>query len=77
MEASAKMPVLRCVPGLTKAEKKKFRDNERERIANLKGFPSTVLESANMVKYISCKLNITIFFKYIYLTFNYSCENYT
>lgn len=48
MEASAKMPVLRCVPGLTKAEKKKFRDNERERIANLKGFPSTVLESANM-----------------------------
>jgi len=72
MEVSAKKPVIRCVSGLSKAEKKKFRDNERMRIANLKGFHSmnAVLESMTVVKYISCKLNITIF-EYIYLIFNY------
>ncbi|KAG5319335.1 PSA4 protein, partial [Pseudoatta argentina] len=48
MEVSAKKPVIRCVSGLSKAEKKKFRDNERMRIANLKGFHSSaVLESVN------------------------------
>ena len=60
MEVSAKKSVIRCVSGLSKSEKKKFRDNERRRIANLRGFHSvsTVLESVNAVKYISCKLNI-------------------
>lgn len=36
MEMSAKRKVIRCVPGLSKSEKKKFRDSERKRIANLK-----------------------------------------
>ncbi|XP_018344884.1 PREDICTED: uncharacterized protein LOC108750121 isoform X2 [Trachymyrmex septentrionalis] len=49
MEVSAKKSVIRCVSGLSKSEKKKFRDNERRRIANLRGFHSvsTVLESVN------------------------------
>lgn len=37
MEASASKQVIRCIPGLSKSEKKKFRDSERMRIANLKG----------------------------------------
>ncbi|CAL1679088.1 unnamed protein product [Lasius platythorax] len=37
MEASANKQVMRCMPGLSKSERKKFRDNERMRIANLKG----------------------------------------
>ncbi|KAG5330190.1 PSA4 protein, partial [Acromyrmex heyeri] len=46
MEVSAKKPVIRCVSGLSKAEKKKFRDNERMRIANLKGFHSSATHEA-------------------------------
>ncbi|KAL6260973.1 hypothetical protein P5V15_008500 [Pogonomyrmex californicus] len=38
MEVSAKKPVLRCVSGLSKSERKKFRDDERARIANLRGY---------------------------------------
>lgn len=37
MEASANKQVMRCMPGLSKSERKKFRDSERMRIANLKG----------------------------------------
>ncbi|XP_024880955.1 uncharacterized protein LOC112460489 [Temnothorax curvispinosus] len=40
MEVSSKKPVLRCVSGLTKSERRKFRESERMRIANLKGFSS-------------------------------------
>ncbi|XP_029678996.1 proteasome subunit alpha type-4 isoform X2 [Formica exsecta] len=36
MEMSANKKVIRCVPGLSKSEKKRFRDSERKRIANLK-----------------------------------------
>lgn len=40
MEVSSKKAVIRCMSGLTKSEKKKFKENERMRIANLKGFRS-------------------------------------
>ncbi|KYN27737.1 hypothetical protein ALC57_02801 [Trachymyrmex cornetzi] len=52
MEVSAKKPVLRSVSGLSKSEKRKFRDNERTRIANLKGHHSVgaVLESMNTTR---------------------------
>ncbi|KAL0117787.1 hypothetical protein PUN28_008881 [Cardiocondyla obscurior] len=36
MEASSKKPVLRCITGLTKSEKKKFKEEERKRISMLK-----------------------------------------
>jgi len=61
MEASAKKPVIRCVSGLTKSEKKKFKENERMRIANLKGFHSASAASSSLrdtVKYISRFLNV-------------------
>lgn len=56
MEVSAKKPVLRCVSGLTKSEKRKFRENERIRMANLKGFNIESEASSSMkdtVKHIS------------------------
>ncbi|KAL6431380.1 hypothetical protein ACFW04_007188 [Cataglyphis niger] len=43
MEMSANKKVIRCMPGLSKSEKKKFRDSERKRIANLK-------EEINIIK---------------------------
>ncbi|XP_071574232.1 uncharacterized protein [Temnothorax nylanderi] len=46
MEVSSKKPVLRCVSGLTKSERRKFRDSERMRIANLKGFSSSAASSS-------------------------------
>lgn len=55
MEVSSKKPVIRCVSGLTKSEKKKFKENERMRIANLKGLHFTSEASSSMrdtVKYI-------------------------
>lgn len=59
MEASANKQVLRCVPGLSKSEKKKFRDSERMRIANLKGAFNTArttsLTRDDTVSYISKK----------------------
>ncbi|XP_050454693.1 uncharacterized protein LOC126853187 [Cataglyphis hispanica] len=43
MEMSANKKVIRFMPGLSKSEKKKFRDSERKRIANLK-------EEINIIK---------------------------
>lgn len=59
MEASANKQVMRCIPGLSKSEKKKFRDSERMRIANLKGtFNSarTTSLTRDTVSYIQTKL---------------------
>lgn len=36
MAYSAERKVIRCISGLSKSEKKKFRDSERMRMANLK-----------------------------------------
>ncbi|XP_077278447.1 uncharacterized protein LOC143906310 [Temnothorax americanus] len=47
MEVSSKKPVLRCVSGLTKSERRKFRESERMRIANLKGFSSASAASSS------------------------------
>lgn len=50
MEVSANKPVIRCVSGLSKSERKKFRENERMRIANLKGYHSISAASSSMTK---------------------------
>lgn len=54
MEVSSKRPVIRCVSGLTKSERRKFKENERKRIAELKEFPSVSEASSSMkdVRYI-------------------------
>ncbi|XP_011869958.1 PREDICTED: uncharacterized protein LOC105563190 [Vollenhovia emeryi] len=38
MEVSSKKPVIRCVSGLTKSEKRKYKESERARMAALRGF---------------------------------------
>lgn len=55
MEVSEKKKVLRIVSGLTKSERKKFRDKERMRMAHLNGedMDTEALQSLrDMVKYI-------------------------
>lgn len=58
MEVSAKKPVLRCVSGLSKSERRKFRESERMRMANLKGLHTKNEASSSLkdtVKHISRK----------------------
>ncbi|XP_012523796.1 uncharacterized protein LOC105829478 isoform X2 [Monomorium pharaonis] len=47
MDVSAKKPVIRMLSGLTKSERRKFKESERMRIANLKGYHSASAASSS------------------------------
>lgn len=57
MEMSANKKVIRCVPGLSKSEKKRFRDSERKRIANLKEGINTTRTTSLVKDVVSYILN--------------------
>ncbi|XP_011173087.2 uncharacterized protein LOC105205418 isoform X1 [Solenopsis invicta] len=55
MEVSANRPVIRPVSGLTKSQRRQYRENERMRIANLKGVHSTSVASSSMMRETSMR----------------------
>lgn len=65
MEVSSKKPVIRCVSGLTKSERRKFRDSERMRIANLRGFQSASEASSAVKDTVGCIYYANVFNMYL------------
>lgn len=68
MEIAANKNVLRCMIGLSKAERKKFRDAERLRIENMSGIAIGKPPPAkDMVIYIFIFIYFYTFIYYIYI----------
>lgn len=59
MEASANKQVMRCISGMSKAERRKFRESERMRVENLKTINPIKTTSLSVKDTVSYILHIT------------------